>query len=74
MPFDEPADMMKKRGISVPSGLAAGAPVFNSAEETTYESTQQGGTNCIIFPVPRDQQTRKRLTHTSILRTLLKNI
>ncbi|CAG8972801.1 hypothetical protein HYALB_00007726 [Hymenoscyphus albidus] len=57
VPFDEPLDMQKKRGISVPSGLIPGAPVFNSAEETTYESTQQGGTNCIIFPVPRDQQT-----------------
>lgn len=50
---------MAKRGIARPSPSVPNAPVFNSAEETTYESTQQGGPNCIIFPVPREQQTRE---------------
>ncbi|KAH8665177.1 hypothetical protein BGZ60DRAFT_565335 [Tricladium varicosporioides] len=57
VPFDEDAAVMAKRGIARPSPSVPNAPVFNSAEETTYESTQQGGANCIIFPVPRDQQT-----------------
>lgn len=48
-PFKD-AKNMQKRGLSIPDAS------YNSAEETSYQSTTQGGPNCIIVPVPFDQQ------------------
>ncbi|KAA8563907.1 hypothetical protein MFRU_036g00100 [Monilinia fructicola] len=47
-PFQDDAAMMQRRGISTPD------PLYNSAEETTYESVAQGGVGTVLFPVPRD--------------------
>lgn len=47
--------MMQRRGISTPD------PLYNSAEETTYESVAQGGVGTVLFPVPRDLNLGKPL-------------
>ncbi|ESZ91221.1 hypothetical protein SBOR_8395 [Sclerotinia borealis F-4128] len=47
-PFQDTPAMMQRRGISIPDLL------YNSAEETTYESAAQGGPGTVLFPVPRD--------------------
>ncbi|RAL63612.1 hypothetical protein DID88_003656 [Monilinia fructigena] len=47
-PFQDDPAMMLRRGISTPD------PLYNSAEETTYESAAQGGPGTVLFPVPRD--------------------